>query len=290
MVLGHQEDVRVELEIMDEEQNSLAEDNSGDSEDAENDVVGPGDAEQQGANTGEQGIADKDDPYGVKKRLGMQAKKHQREMRQMQSQLQQMQQQMAGNPSDSTITQVPHNPQNAFPSPGQPSGAGMSEQDKITHAVRMALGMKDQEEKQMQLMQRQAHVQKQYQNLNDAFDKASDKYDDFDDVVRGENVPFTPHVRDALLLVKNPADVAYSLGKNPAELQRISKLEPIDQAREVNNLSFSLMGGGSGKSSSSPKSNPMGSIKQNPALGSGAVTGSTPPSVIRARMKAGTWK
>lgn len=274
---------------MDEDQNSLAEQVSGDDEDVVNGGVGPGDAEQQGAST-DQG-ADKDDPYGVKKRLGMQAKKHQREMRQMQAQMSQMQQHMAGQQSDSAMPQMNQNPQNAYPSPGQPNGMGMSEQDKIQHAVRMALGMKDQEEKQAQMAQRQAHVQKQYQNLNDEFDKASDKYDDFDDVVRGENVPFTPHVRDALLLVHNPADVAYNLGKNPSELQRISELHPLDQAREVNKLSFSLMGNGNAKNgSNAQKSNPMGAIKANPALASGAVTDKTPPSVIRARMKAGTWK
>lgn len=275
---------------MDEDQNALAEQVSGDDEDVENGGVGPGDAEQQGNST-DQVAADKDDPYGVKKRLGMQAKKHQREMRQMQGQLQQLQQHMAGQQSDSAMPQMNQSPQNAYPSPGQPNGVGMSEQDKIQHAVRLALGMKDQEEKQAQQAQRQAHVQKQYQNLNDEFDKASDKYDDFDDVVRGENVPFTPHVRDALLLVHNPADVAYNLGKNPSELQRISQLHPLDQAREVNKLSFSLMGGGNGKSgSSNQKSSPMGQVKANPALASGAVTGNTPPSVIRARMKAGTWK
>lgn len=272
---------------MDEDQNALAESESGDSEDVENGGVGPGDAEEQGAQTADQGIADKDDPYGVKKRLGMQAKKHQREMRLMQEHMMRMQAQLGG---DSTVTQVPHNSQNAYSSPGQPVGPGMSEEEKIQHAVRLALGAKDQQEKQAQMAERHAHVQKQYQRLNDEFDRASDKYDDFDDVVRGEDTPFTTHVRDALLLVDNPADVAYRLGKNPSELERISRLHPLDQAREVNKLSFSLMGGSNGKPASSSKSNPLGSVKANPANASTAVTGKTPPSVIRARMKAGTWK
>jgi hypothetical protein len=273
---------------MDEDQNALAEQVSGDSEDVENGGVGPGDTEEQGNAQDDQGIADKDDPYGVKKRLGMQAKKHQREMRQMQDQMMRLQHQMAG--TDSTITQVPHNSQNAYASPGQPSGPGMSEEDKIHHAVRLALGAKDAQEQQAKMAERQSHVQKQYQRLNDEFDRASDKYDDFDDVVRGDDVPFTSHVRDALLLVDNPADVAYRLGKNKSELERISKLHPLDQAREVNKLSFSLMGGNSGKPSSPNRSNPLGSVKSNPAHASNAVTDKTPPSAIRARMKAGTWK
>jgi hypothetical protein len=274
---------------MDEDQNALAEQLSGDSEDIENGGIGPGDAEEQGASTADQGIADKDDPYGIKKRLGMQAKKHQREMRQMQEQMLRMQQIMSG--TDSTNTQVPHEPQNAYASPGQPSGPGMSEEEKIQHAVRLALGAKDQHEMQLKMQERQAHVQKQYQRLNDEFDRASEKYEDFDDVVRGEDTPFTTHVRDALLLVDNPAEVAYRLGQNRSDLERISKLHPLDQAREVNKLSFSLMGGNNGKpSSNTSKSNPMGSVKVNPANSSTAITDKTPASVIRARMKAGTWK
>lgn len=276
---------------MDEDQNALAEQESGDDENVENGGVGVGDAEEQGASTDDQGIADKDDPYGVKKRLGMQAKKHQREMRQMQDHILRMQAQIGG---DAARPQQNHNidPQNAYPSPGQPSGPGMTEEEKIQHAVRLALGMKDHEEKQAQMAQRQAHVHKQYQRLNDEFDHASEKYEDFDDVVRGEDTPFTTHVRDALLLVDNPADVAYRLGKNRTELERISKLHPLDQAREVNKLSFSLMGGNGkpNQQQSTTKSNPLGSIKANPVSSSTAITDKTPPSAIRARMKAGTWK
>jgi hypothetical protein len=166
----------------------------------------------------------------------------------------------------------------------------MSEEERIQHAVRFALGAKEHEERQAKELERQAHVHKQYQRLNDEFDNAGDRYEDFDDIVRGQDVPFTPHVRDALLLVENPADVAYKLGKNRAELERISKLHPLDQAREVNKLSFSLMGGNGKPQPTAHKSNPMGSIKANPHSSHSAVTDKTPPSVIRARMKAGTWK
>jgi len=272
---------------MDEDQNEIFEEISDDNEDVENGGVGVGDAEEQGEAEHGQGLADQDDPYGVKKRLGMQAKKHAREMRQMREQMMQMQSQMV-NTSDSANPQQ-QDYQNPYSSPGQPSSVPMTEEERIQHAVRMALGMRENEERQAKEAERQAHVHKQYQRMQDAFDQASDKYDDFDDVVRGEDIPFTPHVRDALLLVENPADVAYQLGKNRSELERISKLHPLDQAREVNKLSFSLMGGNSGKPGKS-QSAPLGQVRANPANTSGAVTDKTPPSVIRARMKAGTWK
>lgn len=273
---------------MDEDQNALTETYSGDDEDVENGGVGPGDAEEQGSDTVDQGMADTDEPYSIKKRLGMQAKKHAREMRQVHERLAHLQSQMEG--SDSAVPQQQYQNSNPYPSPGQPNPPSMTEEEKIHHAVRYALGAKDHQERQAKEAEIKSHVHKQYQRLNDEFDAASDKYDDFDDVVRGEDVPFTPHVRDALLLIKNPADVAYKLGKNRSELERISKLHPLDQAREVNDLSFALRTGDSAKPPSQTKSNPMGTVRANPAHASSAVTGKTPPSVIRARMKAGTWK
>ncbi len=207
-------------------------------------------------------------------------------MRQMQEHLMQMQQHLEGNSANPQ--QSPYN-SNPYPSPGQPNPPAMSEEEKIQKAVRIALGAKDHEERQAKEAGRQAHVHKQYQRLNDEFDRASEKYDDFDDVVRGDDIPFTPHVRDALLLVENPAEVAYRLGKNKSELERISQLHPLDQAREVNKLSFSLMGANN-KSQSQSKANPLGQVRANPVSSSGAVTDKTPASVIRQRMKAGTWK
>lgn len=268
------------------DENALNSQEDVDGEDIVDRGIGVGDAEEQGVpDSPDDGAASSDEPYSIKKRLGMQAKKHQREMRQLHDRLAQLE----GSGSDSAQNPYQSNA-NQYSSPGQPNPPAMSEEERIHHAVRLALGAKDQAEQQAKDAEKQAHVHKQYQRLNDEFDRASDKYDDFDDVVRGDDIPFSPHVRDALLLVENPAEVAYKLGKNKAELERISKLHPIDQAREVNKLSFSLMGGNSGKSASPSKSNPLGSVRVNPSSHSGAITDKTPASVIRARMKAGTFR
>ena len=272
-----------------QEENIIPGQVNGSDEDQETGAVDPGYANVEEAHRVDEDHAEQDDPYSVKKRLGMQAKKHQREMRQMQEHLLRMQAQLShadsANPEQSPYHDNPYN------SPGQPNPPGMNEQEKIQQAVRYALGIKEHEERQAKEAEKQAHVHKQYQRLNDEFDRASDKYHDFDDVVRGDDMPFTSHVRDALLLVENPAEVAYKLGKNKSELERISKLHPLDQVREVNKLSFSLMGGNNAhKGNSSSKSNPLGNVRENPAHSSTAITDKTPPSVIRARMKAGTWK
>lgn len=273
---------------MHEDENALAEQVSGDDQD-----VATGAEDGEGFQTEQEvGNESQDDTEGhegnltsVQKRVHALKRNHRKEIRELHDRITHMQSMMGGDSANPGM--VTHN--NPYNSPGQPVPPGMNEEERIQHAVRMALGMKDHEEKQAKEAERAAHVHKQYQRLNDEFDNASDKYDDFDDVVRGNDVPFTPHVRDALLLVENPAEVAYRLGKNRSELERISKLHPLDQAREVNKLSFSLMGN-HGKPTANQKTTPMGSIRQNPASSSGAVTDKTPPGEIRRRMKAGTWK
>ena len=267
---------------MEEQGNALSEQDMSNDDNNENSNVEMVEAEGQEAPEAE-GNADKEDPYGVKKRLGMQAKKHQREMRQMQDQMARMEAMLGSGANPQ------HYPEsNPYPSPGQPSAMPMTEQDRIQQAVHMALGAREAEEQKKKDAEKMAHVQKQYQRLQNEFNKASDKYEDFDEVVRGDDVPFTQHVRDALLLVENPAEVAYRLGKNVSELERIAKLHPLDQAREVNKLAFSLMGGSNNKNSGSSH-NPL-VVKANPALSSSAINGKTPASVIRARMKSGDWK
>lgn len=273
---------------MEDDQNAFAGLVNGEDEDGRTGAVDPGYADEQEAQAVQEEKAPQEEGYteSVRKRIHAQAKKHQREMRELQEQMMHMQHQLSG---DSANPQDSYN-SNPYPSPGQPNPPSMSEDERIQHAVRYALGAKEHEERKAQEAQKMAQVQKHYRRLSDEFDKASEKYEDFDDVVRGDDVPFTKDIRDLLLFTQNPADVAYKLGKNRNDLERISKLHPIDMAHEINKLSFSLMGGNDGKSSNTHKSTPMGTIRNNPAHSSSAVTDKTPPSAIRARMKAGTWK
>lgn len=229
----------------------------------------------------------KDDPASVKKRLGMQAKKHSREIRALNERIAEMQSMMHQIASGATGGA----PQQ-FDSPGQPGPVPSSEAERIEHAVRMALGMKAEEEKKAHHAAMQAHVQNQYQRLNDDFNRASDRYEDFDDVVMGDtSLPFTHAMKDAMLLIDNAPDVAYRLAKNKSELERISKLHPLDQAREVTKLSFSLMNGGDQKAKSQAnKGEPLNVMRGNPGYTDQAITERTSPAAIRERMKQGTWK
>lgn len=213
-------------------------------------------------------------PEYAKQRLGRQEKRHKREMREMRDQISQLAQQSQSQGQSANMS-MPH-------TMDENNG-----QNDIQKAVHMALSARDDQERQAKDAEKAKHVHKQYQNLQDQLDSTADKYDDFDKVVRGDDVPFTSSMRDAALLLDNPGEVLYKLAKDRTKLEQISKLHPLDQAKEMVKLSHALMSSG-GKSGASPKS-PIGQIKNSP-VPSQAVNDNTSPAEIRARMKSGNWK
>ncbi len=225
-----------------------------------------------------EGESNKGDPLYVQKRLKQQRRAHEREIRELQARMDQMQSQLQPN-------------QYQAPSPYEPMGNQGGVDDAIHKAVGYALQQRDMEERKAREAQAQQHIAKQYQELNRHLDQTSDKYDDFDDIVRGD-APFTAPMRDAALMLpkKGPGsagEVLYQLGKNPEELSRIAKLHPVDQAKELVALSHALISGGENKQS---QSRPLGNIKSNPVINSLGITEKTPISDIRSRMKQGTFK
>jgi hypothetical protein len=219
---------------------------------------------------------EEDLPLAAKAQIGKMQKRHQRDMRRMEERLQQAEMR-AQNAQPNTVMD-----QQATQSQGIPGQMmGQMNPNDIHQAVNQVL-------QQREAQERQQHLQKQYQKLNDHLDKGADKYDDFDEVVRG-NTPFTPQMRDAALMIDNPADVLYKLGKNPDELERIAKLHPLDQAREITKLSFALMSGKDASSGASPVKT-MNPIKSQPVTNTRAVSEKTPISELRQRMRDRTWK
>jgi hypothetical protein len=245
-------------------------------EDAPEDVMQSQGDQEQSEDNSEGSKKDSQDelPAFAKERLGRQEKRHKKELRDLRQQMQMLMQSQQGGSQGYAPTQSP-----------QDAGMG-GQDDQIQRAVQAALQAKDMQAKQMEEAEKAAHVHKQYQNLEEHLDSAADKYDDFDEVVRGNDVPFTPAMRDASLLLDNPGDVLYKLGKNRDELKRISRLHPLDQAKEMVKLSVALMNPVS-RSSNAPKT--MGQIKSTP-VNPQYVNDQTPVGDIRARMKSGTWK
>jgi hypothetical protein len=230
------------------------------------------------------GQSNTSDPLYVQKRLKQQKRSHDREIREMHARMAELQSQVS-----------PQNPQSFdanpyIPQAGGNPGSGIDE--TISKAVSFALQQRDMEERKAKAAEAASALSQDYQGLQHHLDSVADKYDDFDDIVRGDHAPFTPTMRDAALMLpkKGPGsagEVLYHLGKNPEDLSRISKLLPHKQASELVALSHALISGGESKSHSSK---PLGQIKNNPVTNSLGVTEKTPISTIRDRMKKGTFK
>lgn len=218
-------------------------------------------------------------------RLKKKTRQQERDIQELHARIAEMQSQFQPN-------QQMQQPQQQSPlESGNQQQQGSGNMDMIQQAVSYALQQKEMEERRSKESEAQRHIAKQYQDLNKHLDSTADKYDDFDDLVRGE-APFTAAMRDiALTLPKKGAgsagEVLYRLGKNPEELSRIAKLHPVDQAAELIALSHALISGGEQKQS---QPRPLGQIKNNPVVNSVGVNEKTPVSDIRSRMKQGTFK
>lgn len=65
---------------------------------------------------------------------------------------------------------------------------------------------------------------------------AAAKYPDFHSVAGNPNLPITPAMAEAIMDSEHGPEVAYHLGKNPAEAARIANLNPVSQARELGRI------------------------------------------------------
>lgn len=230
---------------------------------------------------GSDGTQNTGDPLFVQKRLKQQKRAHEREIRDLHARIADMQHGNSNRQNESAQVYG-----------DQPQAGGVDEQ--IHKAVSYALRHREMEESKAKQAEQAAHVNRQYQELHKHLDNVSDKYDDFDDVVRGEDAPFTTQMRDASLFLPktgpgSAGEVLYKLGKDPEKLARISKLHPLDQATEMVKLSHALISGGDNKSSQQPKT--LGQVKSSPVTNaSHSVTEKTPIGNIRERMRQGSWK
>lgn len=220
------------------------------------------------------------DPLYVQKRLKRQKREHQREIREMQARMAELQAQVAPQQQNQDFGANPYTSPNA----------GIDE--TISKAVNFALRQKEEQERKVKAAEASQKLSKEYANLQQHLDKVADKYDDFDEIVRGDSAPFTETMRDAALMLPkkgagSAGEVLYQLGKNPENLERISKLYPHEQAAELIALSHALISGGEHKGNSS---RPLGQVKSNPVVNSAGVTEKTSPAQIRALMKAGKFK
>ena len=92
------------------------------------------------------------------------------------------------------------------------------------------------------LQQRQLQEQKSQilEAYHDREEEARAKYDDFEQVAYNPNVPITNVMAETIQASDIGPDVAYYLGSNPKEADRISRLSPYLQAKEIGKIEVRL--------------------------------------------------
>ena len=123
--------------------------------------------------------------------------------------------------------------------PSAPVALPPAEQFESTEAYAEALA----ERKAEELIARR-EAAKQQSEILDAYhekeEEARTKYDDFEQVAYNPNLRITTVMAQTIQASDAGPDVAYYLGANPKEADRISRLAPILQAKEIGKLEAKL--------------------------------------------------
>jgi hypothetical protein len=97
---------------------------------------------------------------------------------------------------------------------------------------------------------------------------AREKYDDFDEIV-GQDIPISRAVNDAIQESSVRAELAYFLGKNPAEVARINALSPTRAGAEIAKIEATLV-------KAAPEKPKPATVKPPPKPPAIVTAGSTP--------------
>ena len=95
------------------------------------------------------------------------------------------------------------------------------------------------ENKAAELLQQRMAQQQQAQVLEshrDREESAREKYDDYEDVVYNPKLQITPIMAQTIQASDMGPDVAYYLGTNPKEAERIARMPAIAQAKEIGRI------------------------------------------------------
>ena len=121
----------------------------------------------------------------------------------------------------------------------QPPAAPLLENADTPEAYAEALAYQKAEQilHEREVKRQQAETLDSYR---DREEEARDKYEDFEQVAYNPNLRITEVMAQTIQASEIGPDVAYFLGANPKEADRISKLQPILQAKEIGKLEAKL--------------------------------------------------
>jgi hypothetical protein len=99
------------------------------------------------------------------------------------------------------------------------------------------------ERKAEELLARREQARMQSETLeafHDREEEARNKYDDFEQVAYNPKLPITDAMAQTIQASEVGPDMAYYLGSNPKEAERISRLSPLQQAKELGKIEAKL--------------------------------------------------
>jgi hypothetical protein len=79
------------------------------------------------------------------------------------------------------------------------------------------------------------------ESYHDLEEEARTKYDDFEQVAYNPKLPVTNVMAETIQSSEIGAELAYYLGSNPKEAERISRLTPLSQAKEIGKIEAKLV-------------------------------------------------
>ena len=87
----------------------------------------------------------------------------------------------------------------------------------------------------------QARMQSEIiESYHEREEEARNKYDDFEQVAYNSKLPITDAMAQTIQASEVGPDMAYYLGSNPKEAERISRLSPLSQAKELGKIEAKL--------------------------------------------------
>jgi hypothetical protein len=122
----------------------------------------------------------------------------------------------------------------------QAAPAASADQFESTEAYAQALALQKAEEliaKRDQARQ-QSQVLESYHDLEE---EARSKYDDFEQVAYNPKLPVTNVMAETIQSSEIGPELAYYLGSNPKEAERISRMTPLSQAKEIGKIEAKLV-------------------------------------------------
>lgn len=123
-------------------------------------------------------------------------------------------------------------------------------------------------EKLLEQRERQKQNTEVLETYIDREEEARAKYDDYQAVVYNDRLAISEAMAEAIRSADNGPDIAYHLGSNPKEAERIARLSPLLQAKEIGRIEAKLSNepAATKQTTKAPEPiSPVGSARTTPA-------------------------